>query len=158
MMGRLESLFSTLVHCWVCWVWCWLVWEDSTFFAEAVHTDSSAAQRLYTQQQLLSRFRSSAEHATATAEHLYSQSLANQGVSTTTGLLPPLSQQCCRICGTEEDIGMGVTVFVEEGRQAFFKSTGKRATAKTFQPDQCNTSWVNYQLFVVILFACRLPS
>ena len=108
---------------------------------------ATAADELLREQQLLSRFRSTNEHAQATAAFARSQSFAQHRQGATSRVAatygPPMSQQCCRICSTEDDVGLGITSFVEE--QADIE-LGPRKTA---QPLQCNTSWVNYQLYVV---------
>ena len=107
---------------------------------------ATAADKLLREQQLLSRFRSTSEHALANAAFAHSQSFAQHRQSATSRVAatygPPMSQQCCRICSTEDDVGLGITSFVEEQ-----ENLGPRKTA---QPLQCNTSWVNYQLCVLL--------
>ena len=99
----------------------------------------TAADQLLEDQKMLARFRSTGEQAHAAAIYAHGTAMANHNAGVAVGSTygPPLSQQCCRVCSSEDDVGLGITSFLEA--QGPF---GRR----TAQPPQCNTSWVNYQL------------
>ena len=120
-------------------------------FGTGVGRDAgSAAQQLYDETSLLSRFRSSSEQAQATAALLHARSMVAQGAGVSdpgTQAMAPVFQQCCRICDTEDDIGLGITTFLEQEIEEHMKGGkgGKAKARKTVQPDACNVSYINHQ-------------